>query len=128
MTKGNKLQYAWELMDITGVGPRQLLAYTQKQVQNCVEAQICYMANCDQIRSHSEEREVSPRRKTNKGNKIDLRSAPILNSLLLEDGSISTDLVQIHNKLTDAFAEHFVCPQRHMQSPLQTEDGIHMRG
>ena len=45
-------------------------------------------------------------------------------SLLLQDGSITTDPVQTHNKLTKAFAEHFVCPQYHIHSPLQADDGV----
>ena len=47
-----------------------------------------------------------------------------MDSLLLPDGMITTDPVLIHDRLTEAFAEQFVCPQQHIQSPLQTDNGI----
>ena len=47
-----------------------------------------------------------------------------MESLLLQDGTIKTDPVQIHNKVTEAFVEHFACPQHHIYSPLQVDDGI----
>ena len=42
-------------------------------------------------------------------------------SLLLSDGSISTDPVHIHVRLTEALAGHFICPPQHSNSPLQEE-------
>ena len=41
-----------------------------------------------------------------------------------KDGSKTAAPVQIHNKLTEAFGGHFVCPPHHMHSPLQSGDGI----
>ena len=49
-----------------------------------------------------------------------------MDSLLQKIGSITTDSVQIHNKLTEAFAEHLACPQHHIHSPLQADDGIEL--
>ena len=45
-------------------------------------------------------------------------------SLLLPDGTITTDPIQIHDRLTESFAELFICPQQHKHFPLQSEDGI----
>ena len=47
-----------------------------------------------------------------------------MDSLLFLDGSISTDPVHIHDRLTEEFAEHFICPQKHRHSPLQEENTI----
>ena len=43
--KSKKIQNAWELMDKTGIGPQQLLTYTQIQVQNSAESQIKCVRN-----------------------------------------------------------------------------------
>ena len=51
-----------------------------------------------------------------------------VDSLLLQDGTITTDSVQIHNKLTEVLAEHFVCPQHHIHSPFQADDVIEHEG
>ena len=48
----------------------------------------------------------------------------IVNSLLLLDGTISTDPVQIHDKLAETFAEPFIRPQQRSHSPLQEENAI----
>ena len=45
-------------------------------------------------------------------------------SLLLLDGTISTDLVKIHNRLTEAFGEHFICPKQRKHSPQQSDNDI----
>ena len=47
-----------------------------------------------------------------------------MDSLLLTDGTITTDPIQIQDRLTEAFAEHFISPQQHMHSSLQSDDGI----
>ena len=47
-----------------------------------------------------------------------------MDSLLVPDGSISTDPVQIHERLTRAFTEHFICPQQYSHSALQEENEI----
>ena len=44
-----------------------------------------------------------------------------MDSLLLPDGTITTDPI---NRLTEAFAEHFIYPQQHKHSPLQSDNGI----
>ena len=57
-------------MNKTGIGPQQLLTYTQTQVQNCVESQITCVRNLlhgklrSDLRSCGKEGEGSPRRKT----------------------------------------------------------------
>ena len=47
-----------------------------------------------------------------------------VDSLLQENGSITKYPVQIHNKLTGAFAEYLVFTQHLERSPLQADDGI----
>ena len=47
-----------------------------------------------------------------------------MDSLLLPDGTITTDPIQIQNRLTEAFTEHFICPQQHKHSPLQSDNDI----
>ena len=42
-----------------------------------------------------------------------------MDPLLLPDGTI-----QIHNRLTEAFDEHFICPQQQKHVPLQTDNDI----
>ena len=40
MNKEKEIENAWTSMDITGIGPQQLLTYTQIQIQHCIEGQI----------------------------------------------------------------------------------------
>ena len=47
-----------------------------------------------------------------------------VDSLLLPDGTITKNLIQIHDRLTEAFADLFICPQQHKHSPLQSDDDI----
>ena len=47
-----------------------------------------------------------------------------VDSLLLPDGKITTDSIQLHDRLTEAIAEHFICPQQHKHSPQQSDDDI----
>ena len=101
-------------MDITGIGPQQLLIYSQIQLQLCTEAQIV----CVQNLLHGK---LTKEIKSTRGQH---RLFYNMNSLLLPDGSISSDPVQIHHRLTEAFAEHFICPQQHSCSPLQDENAI----
>ena len=35
-----------------------------------------------------------------------------------------TDLIQIYDKLTEAIADHFVCPHKHKYSPMQSDERI----
>ena len=140
MNKGNKLHNAWELMDITGEGHGQFLTYTQQQVQNCIEAQILCVRKLihGKLRSNLRltineatawrEKEAQERKPTKTIKSITGQHQYCYNadvgSFLLQDGSTTTGSVQIHNKLTSAFVEHFVCPQHHIHSPLQSDDGI----
>ena len=58
---------------------------------------------------HNKNREDTPRSKTNQGYKSTTDQHQYfcnVGSLLQEDGSITTDLAQIHNKLTDDGIEH----------------------
>ena len=47
-----------------------------------------------------------------------------LDSLLLPYETISTDPIQIHNRITEAFVEHVICPQWQSHSPLQADEDV----
>ena len=122
--KSKKIQNAWELMDKTGIGPQQLLTYTQTQEQNCVESQIQCVRNLLHGKLRSDLRlkiseAAATREKAVQEGKLTKAIKSItgqhqyfynVDSLLLPVGTITTDPIKIHDMLTEAFAEHFICP------------------
>ena len=70
--KGNR--NAWRLMDITGIGPQQLLTYSQIQIQHCIEGQIACVRNLLHGKLRSDRRQKSTkllqkgRKRPKKGN------------------------------------------------------------
>ena len=79
-----------------------------------IESQITCVRNLLHGKlSIGKEGEGSPRRETDEGDKsIPGQRQYFFNvdSLLLPDGAITTDPIQMHDRLTEAFAGRFICP------------------
>ena len=78
-------------------------------------------------RRSGKEKEDNPKRKTDESDTIYQGQHQYffsVGSMLLADGMITIDPIQIHDRLTEAFAEHLMSPQLHKNSPLQSDDGI----
>ena len=121
-------------MDKTGIGPQQLLTCTQTPVKLCRNTnQLCEDSTPWQTKiepdpqnqwSSGKEGEGSPRRKSDERDQINHMTATIVqqvDSLLQPDGTIITDPIQIHDRLTEAFDEHSICPHQHKHSLRQSE-------
>ena len=114
-------------MDARGynrIGPQQLLTHSQIHIQHCKEGQIVCVRNLLHGKLRSDLRQkvneaTAKREKAVQEGKLTKAIKSIagqhqffqnVDSLFLPNGSISTDPVQIHHRLTEAFAEHFICP------------------
>ena len=135
--KSNKIQNAWDLMDTPWFGPRQLVTYTQMQVQNCVESQITCLRNLHNGKLKSGLRlkineAVARREKADQKGKL-MKVIKFItgqhqyfynvDSLMLPVGMITKDPIRIDDRLTEAFAEHIICPQQRKHSSLQSDNG-----
>ena len=116
---------------------QQLLTYIQMQIQTCVEAQITCVRNLLHAKLRSDLRlkisEAAARREKSVQDEKFMKAIKFITGQhqyfynvdsLMSHGTITTDPIQIHDRLTEAFAENFICPQQYKHSPLQSDDGM----